>query len=489
MRRERRRRFHTAGWLAVAASAIVGGVGVADADGNADAASVSDTASIADASMTSDAESSADAATTAGATSTADVTSNAGPTGPLTLDDALSWALSRDPGLEALRLEASAVEAEAIGLDVRPNPELGLELENFAGSGGAHGLGGAEATLSLSQPIERGGKRSKRRAVGDHETNLALLDYGIARAERAAATKTSFIAALAAREQVALSEELVQVAEEMLASISRRVQAGSSSRIEESRARVELEISRIDLEEARREYEAARTRLASNWGGPVTPASFQVVGSLESVAPLPDLEELVAGLDRSPMLMRWDAEAERRQAVLELERAMARADLTIGSGVRYSADGDDVSLLVGIGMPLAIFDKNRGAGIAAERRIESVAAERAAERNHAATQLAERHHDLAATYREMDALSERALPEADAAFSAAREAFLRGAVRLTDVLDSERLLFELRSRHVAVAAAYQTAYTEIQRLLGAPVDRELGAEGGQPAGNGMGGTR
>jgi cobalt-zinc-cadmium efflux system outer membrane protein len=42
---------------------------------------------------------------------------------------------------------------------VRPNPELGVEVENFNGAGDLRGFQGAESTLSLSQQVELGGQR------------------------------------------------------------------------------------------------------------------------------------------------------------------------------------------------------------------------------------------------------------------------------------------------------------------------------------------
>jgi cobalt-zinc-cadmium efflux system outer membrane protein len=43
-----------------------------------------------------------------------------------------------------------------------PNPELAVELENFAGTGELRGIDALETTLSLSQVIELGDKRSRR---------------------------------------------------------------------------------------------------------------------------------------------------------------------------------------------------------------------------------------------------------------------------------------------------------------------------------------
>ncbi|HTK34701.1 MAG TPA: hypothetical protein VL358_05355 [Caulobacteraceae bacterium] len=51
----------------------------------------------------------------------------------------------------------------------RPNPTLGLEIENFAGTGPFGGLRGAETTASVEQTIETGGKRRARIATGEAE--------------------------------------------------------------------------------------------------------------------------------------------------------------------------------------------------------------------------------------------------------------------------------------------------------------------------------
>lgn len=87
------------------------------------------------------------------------------PEGELLLQDALRLALLHNPGLLVFSWEIRAREAEELQAGLRPNLELGAEIENFGGTGIASGLEGAESTLTLSHLVELGGKRSKRLAV------------------------------------------------------------------------------------------------------------------------------------------------------------------------------------------------------------------------------------------------------------------------------------------------------------------------------------
>jgi cobalt-zinc-cadmium efflux system outer membrane protein len=100
----------------------------------------------------------------------------AGPTGDLTLRDALAAALRDSPALAADAAEVRAREAEMLQAGRRPNPELGVELENLAGSGPFSGLDGLETTLALSQAIELGGKRGRRVEAARLDRDVAAWD-------------------------------------------------------------------------------------------------------------------------------------------------------------------------------------------------------------------------------------------------------------------------------------------------------------------------
>jgi cobalt-zinc-cadmium efflux system outer membrane protein len=68
----------------------------------------------------------------------------------LTLADTVEMALARNPDLAASRYELTAARGRITQADLRPNPELDLELENFAGGGDLGGTDALETTLALS---------------------------------------------------------------------------------------------------------------------------------------------------------------------------------------------------------------------------------------------------------------------------------------------------------------------------------------------------
>jgi cobalt-zinc-cadmium efflux system outer membrane protein len=390
------------------------------------------------------------------------------PAGSLTLRDALVAALTRSPELAAYAWELRAREADALQAGLRPNPELSAELENFAGSGDLRGFHSYETTVALAQLIELGGKRGKRIAVANHEQALAAWDYETARIDVLTETTKAFLDVLAAQAQVAVADDLVAVAEQVLASVAARVRAGSTSPVEESRAKVEVETSLVQRDRVGRTLAAARRRLSAMWGTS-EPEFSDAVGTLEEIAEPPSLEALQSRLEQNPDLARWASELDHRRAVLESERSQRTPDLTLGTGVRYSREASETSVVLELGVPLPLFDRHQGASAAAEWQVRRATEERRAAAVRVQLQLAIAHDALLGTWAEIEALRDRALPEAEVAFDAAGEAYRRGAMRFTDVLDTERLLFELKSSSIDALARYHATVADLERLTGEPL--------------------
>src|SRR5207253_2692781 len=129
----------------------------------------------------------------------------------LTLPQAMALALLQNPELSAFAWEVRAAEARTLQAGLRPNPELGLEVENLAGTGTFRGGRSAETTLRLSQVIELGGKRSRRLRVAALERDLAAWDYETKRIEALTAVAQAFIEVLRAQEHIAAGEALVRL--------------------------------------------------------------------------------------------------------------------------------------------------------------------------------------------------------------------------------------------------------------------------------------
>ena len=73
----------------------------------------------------------------------------------LSLREALIRAVEADPSLPATRARTLVASAAVRQADVRPNPTLGLMVENLPTLGGGDILGRTETTLSYEQRLER----------------------------------------------------------------------------------------------------------------------------------------------------------------------------------------------------------------------------------------------------------------------------------------------------------------------------------------------
>lgn len=389
-------------------------------------------------------------------------------TGDLALRSALAASLLRNPELQAAAWEPRLAEARRLQAGLSPNPDVGVELENFGGSGDLSGTNALETTLLLSQLIELGGKRSRRIEVADRAWTVSALDYETRRLEVVTETAARFVRVLQLQQQVEFAERARSLADESRRVIDRRVQAGDVSPIDEIKARLESESARIAADRLQRELDAARRELSAMWDES-EPAFGTALGSLDEVMDLPSLGDLTDRVEAHPAVQRWVAETERRRAAVELERAQAIPDVTPGLGVRYIDEVDDGAFVASVSVPLPLFDRNQGSILAARLLAAQAIDEGRASRRELATRLVREYGRLTAAFHEASAIDSVLLPAARDAYEATRRAYDEGKLPYLDVLDAQRTLFDTESQRLEAMAEYHSALVQVEGLISAPL--------------------
>src|SRR5262245_40758645 len=388
--------------------------------------------------------------------------------GPLTLREAVAIALLHNPALAAFSWSERAREARVVQAGLLPHPSAQVEIEDVAGSGQRRGFEDTQTTLWLSQRIELGGKRAKRRRLAALERDLAGWDYEARRLEVLTDVTKAFVSVLAVQEEIAIADELVRIAGAAVGTVQATVTAGAVSPVEARRARVALEQARIERETLGRDLEAARAALAATLGANA-PTFGEATGTLPVADPPPPLDALLSGVEQNPDLARWSTELAQREAAVAVEHARVVPDLTLTPGIRHFADNDDTALVLAFSVPLPIFNRNQGGVLEAGYRLAQARADRRSAEVSIRTTLESRYQSLVSNWQQARALHERVIPEAEAAFTGAREAYERGLFRYLEVLDAQRTLFELRRRQVRTRAVYHAAIADVERLTGAPI--------------------
>lgn len=373
----------------------------------------------------------------------------------LTLDQALDEAAARSPAIVAARAEVDAARARLRQAGVRVNPELSVDVENFAGTGPYSGFSGTETTVSINQRLDLGGRRRARVSAAEARLAAQELRLAIAEADLAQSVREQFAIAVAARERLRLAQENEERARELARIAGVLVDAGREPPLRAIRARSAAAQATAALSAAQAAEEAARRTLAALFGVDVAPQS--VVGSLAQVRP--------ANISpRQTLEVRLaSAEVAVAEAEISQERAARRLDPSVGIGIRRLQETGDQAFVAGFSMPLPIFDRNRGnveaaqAGArAAEAQLNNVVAQASARIGNAGA-------NLAAADARVEALEQAAIPEAGEALRLAQLAYQAGKIDLIELLDAQEAFASAQNELIEARLARAQALAALAR--------------------------
>ncbi|MGE7989610.1 TolC family protein [Pseudomonas sp. NPDC089554] len=377
---------------------------------------------------------------------------------PLTLDQALAAAFASNPELAAVRQEIGIAEGERRQAGLLPNPELSWEMEDTRRDT-------STTTVMLSQALELGGKRGARVEVAQAGQAIAQLDLERQANGLRADVTQAFHAAVRAQTAVELAEQSRALTERGLRVVQGRVTAGQSSPVEETRGQVQLAQAEAQLRRVESERRVAWQALARLTGS--ARADFiQLEGVALSPGPAPEAERLLAKVEQTIEWRLAAAQVERGEASLGSEKAQRIPNLTVSVGSQYSREDRDRINVVGLSMPLPLFDRNQGNVLSAARRADQARDLRNAVELRLRSDTRSALSQWAMAMAEVDAYDRTILPSARQAVDTATRGFERGKFAFLDVLDAQRTLIEARSQYLDALATASDARAQVERMYG-----------------------
>ena len=376
----------------------------------------------------------------------------------LTLREAVHRALRFNPALEAAAVEVDARRAESVQAGLRPNPIVGGAVQNL-------GQNVQESTLELSQVILLGGKRLKRIRAAELDVGVAGWDYETARMRVASDVAKSFVDVLASQRRIKILGELQDVAQQLNAAVRERVNAGTVSPVELKRTEIEVVRAQSQLGQEQALLGVLKRRLSNNWGARSTDFSY-VQGDLATTNSLPTPDQLGAFLSSNPEVARWSTEMLRREASLSLEKANRLPDLTVSAGARNLRDANETGAVLGLSVPLPLFDRNQGNIAAAQTRLFKARRESMAARIDVNSKLLAAYGDLVVASQQLEGLEKHVLPIARDVYTDTNAGYLGGEFNLITLLDAQRTLFSTRLEIVNARAEFHKAKVTIEALIG-----------------------
>lgn len=390
------------------------------------------------------------------------------PRGELTLAAAIDAVLQRNPALQNAAFEVRAANARITQAGLRPNPELALDLENFGGTRAVRGVETLESTLSLSQVIELGGKRSRRVEVAQFGRDNAVLERGAKQLDVLAEVTRRFIDVAADQQQLLLTRRSKELSEKTAEAIHQRVQMARAPEAEKNRATIALGRAKLDEKHAEQILLSAHRRLAALWGS-TEPQFGDAAADLFDLPPIANFDALLAQLKSNPDFLKFANTARLRDAEWQLAKADATSNVTVGTGLRRFEETGATGFVFNVSMPLLIANRNEGAIREASIRRDQVQVEEQAAFIDAQAALFEFYQNLQHARSEVTALREQLIPQAEAALAQTRYGYERGRFSYVELADAQRELLELQRDAIHSAAAYHRVLAEIERLTNEPL--------------------
>jgi cobalt-zinc-cadmium efflux system outer membrane protein len=381
------------------------------------------------------------------------------PATTIDLPTALQRALEQ-PGARAAAHAVAATEADARQAGRLPNPELDYQREGSQ-------AGWRTTTILIRQPLELGGKRQARVDLAERTSALARGELALLRSELRAGVRAGFYALLLAQEKQQLAESGAALARRSVEIAARRVQAGKISPLDETRARLAAVDAASESKRAGAELAIARTRLAALVGQAGT-AALMAAGDPAALPVLKPLTTLLPGADGTGAVRQARLRLAAQEAQTGVERAARIPDLTLSVGRQREEEGPQARgrTVIGLSVPLPLFDRNGDRLLASLRRADKAREEVAAAEVDTVVRIAEAHARYELASGEARLLAAEVIPNAQSAHALTLTGFEYGKFSLLDVLDAQRTLFQVRSRRSdALLAAWQ-AYADIERLAG-----------------------
>lgn len=383
--------------------------------------------------------------------STSPITESAG---RLTFDRAWSLVLSHNPELAAAAMEVDWHDAMVRQSGALPNPEIEMTAENFGGSSETSGFGSAETTLQIAQTIELGGKRAARRESARDERRAVRLAFADERLSAARDARLAYVEVARAQRSVENAADRVDAAREAAATLADDAAAVAAARVETRQVEIELRHARAELKRARHD-------LAAMWGN--EPEFTGVVDTLDQLPALPPIDELLDRTASHPHVAAARAAVAAAETGRDLARAEAVPDLTPSFGARRFHESDETAFVVGLSLPLPLFDRRSGERRAAQIRVRQAREALRSAEIEVRNQLVQAHEALAAARNEAEVLRNEILPDARQAFDDAADSHRHGMLGRPVVLSAKQAWREVEARTIDALAECQRWRAEVDR--------------------------
>jgi outer membrane protein, heavy metal efflux system len=397
---------------------------------------------------------------------------------PVGAQNPLTWQQVRDrfqannPSLLAGQLGVEESRAQEITAGLRPNPTLGIlldQIDPFDG-GPPHGsLGYLLSSATVSYLHERRHKRELRVESAQDATKISAA--GQADLERTLLfnVRQAFIQILHEKAVLALANENISYYDHVLDVNRDRFQAGAIARVDLDR----LEIQRVQYESDQQTAEVglrtAKIQLLALLNDRTPIEQFDVNGPYDFSTEVQDLSSLrQVALDTRPDLLSAMQTVEKSRNDHLLAEANGSTDPTFSLDAGRNPPIDQY-IGVGVSIPLRIFDRNQGEKLRTRIDIDRSQRLMDATRAQVFNDVDSAHATLLSTITLLKPYKEHYLPQASSIRDTISFSYEHGAASLLDFLSAQSDYRSVQVSYLNLVATYLVAAGQLNLAVGREV--------------------
>jgi len=390
----------------------------------------------------------------------------------------LTWQQVREkfeaanPSLQAGLIGIDESRAAEITAHLRPNPNLGLTVDqiNPFNGGPPHSAAGSLLTVAaVSYLHERQSKRELRLKSAQKETGIVVSAQADLERTLIFTLRMAFVQALQEKAILGLAKENLTYYDHVLDVNRERYKAGAIAQVDLDR----LELQRVqyesDLQIAEESLETAKILLLALLNDRTPVDQFDVTGPFDfsrQIAPLDQVQQ--EALDTRPDL---------RFAFLSVDKAKTDHRLAIANGSTDPTFGFDVGRnppidqYIGFSMniPLRIFDRNQGEKKRTELDIERNEKLVEAARAHVFADVDSAYASVNSAVTLLQPYKDRYLPQALRVRDTIVFSYEHGAASLLDFLNAQAEYRSVQVNYLNLIASYLDAANQLNLAVGREV--------------------
>jgi cobalt-zinc-cadmium efflux system outer membrane protein len=326
-------------------------------------------------------------------------------------------------------------------------------------------------SLLWDQPIEIGGKRSKRIAVAQEEQKATDIDINILSRQIRRRTREAFYRSLSAKAQTEQAKAVLDLSTKIKDIVQQRYDAGDVAQLEVIQADVELARATAEFELASQSQKSADVQLAALLNRKFD-QPLLLSDRLDRLPPAESLESVTdLALRFNPDVQRTTQESAIEEKRLGLAKAQRIPNVDLQAGTDFNAPPEfNVGARGQISMALPLFYHGQGEVALSSARLQLLRLTLQAQQTNASAQVASAYYDFTAKFRQAGQYQDRVIPQTVKLEQMAEDSYQSGKSNLLTLIDAQRRLNDVRKTYIDILFSVQSSFAGLEEVVGAPLD-------------------